>query len=85
MGAALAGVTRTRSPAIIYLFLAAAIGAAWPALHAWPAGGPEQMHPWAGAPRLVYAYFDLLRPVDLTLGALAVFALAGRHAADTEG
>lgn len=82
LGAALAGVTRTRRPALIYLLLLAAASTLVPIALGWPPAAQYLVHPPPSAPLIVYNYFDVLRACTYLLGAPLPFALLGFHSAD---
>src|SRR5262249_43087184 len=82
LGAALAGVPRTRRPLGIYAWLGVALLTLWPLIAGWPAVGAEAVHPWRGAPSIVLNYFDMLRVGAFLLGIPYPFARLGQHAPD---
>lgn len=84
LGTALALATRTRRPVLIYACLAIALLTLWPLVAAWPPGDAWDVHPWRGAPVLIYNYFDVLRPCLYLLGSPYPFARFGHHAPDAE-
>lgn len=82
LGASLAFVTRTRRPALIYLGLALGVLTFAPLYLEWPPGDAWEVHPWHGAPPLVYGYLDGLRMLLYLLGVPWPFARFGHHAPD---
>jgi hypothetical protein len=88
MGLALAFVTRSRRPLLIYLFIGLALltlwplAASWPLDKGWPIGDPGAIAAWPGAPALVYNYFDILRACVFALAIPAPFARYGQHGPD---
>ncbi len=82
LGTALALITRTRLVWLIYLLLALAAFTLWPLFQEWPAGNAWDIHPWQGAPALVYGYLDAERMLLFLLGIPAPFALLGQHGPD---
>jgi hypothetical protein len=82
LGTAMAMITRTRKPLAIYFWLLICLLSLGPLCASWPAGSPWEIHPWPGAPRLVYFYFDMLRMVFFLLGIPYPFVRWGYHAPD---
>ncbi len=82
LGLALAFVTRTRRPWPIYLGLALGALTFVPITLEWPPGDAWEVHPWHGAPPLVYGYLDGLRTLLYLLGIPWPFARFGHHAPD---
>ncbi len=82
LGTALAMITRTRRPLWIYTWLAVAALTLWLVYEGWPPAGPWEIHPWPGAPDIVYNYLDVLRSVLFILGLPYPFARLGYHAPD---
>ncbi len=82
LGLALALITRTRRPWLIYLALALSILTFVPLAHEWPPGDAWDVHPWHGAPPIVYGYLDGLRTLLYLLGIPWPFARFGHHAPD---
>ena len=82
LGAALALVTRSRRPWLIYLGLALGALTFVPLYREWPAGDGWDIHPWRGAPPLVYGYLDGLRTLLYLVGIPWPFARFGFHAPD---
>src|SRR2546423_6701865 len=56
LGTALAMVTRSRRPILIYFWLAVAALTFLPMLRNWPSGDSFDIFPWHGAPDIVYNY-----------------------------
>ncbi len=82
LGLSLALVTRTRRPWLIYLALAVGVLTFVPILREWPAGDAWDVHPWHGAPPVVYGYLDGLRTLLYLLGIFWPFVHFGHHAPD---
>ena len=82
LGLSLALVTRTRRPWLIYLALALGALTFVPLAWEWPHGNSWDVHPWHGAPPLVYGYPDGLRTLLFLVGIPWPFARFGYHAPD---
>ncbi|MCW3097079.1 MAG: hypothetical protein JWL77_2697 [Chthonomonadaceae bacterium] len=82
LGTALALVTRTRRPWLIYLALALGALTFLPFYFDWPPGDAWDVHPWHGAPPLAYSYLDMLRTLLYLVGIPWPFARFGHHAPD---
>lgn len=82
LGAALALVTRTRRPWLIYVCLVLGALTFVPLYREWPAGDGWDIHPWRGAPPLVYGYLDGLRTLLYVIGIPWPFVRFGHHAPD---
>jgi hypothetical protein len=82
LGLSLALVTRTRRPWSIYLALALGALTFVPLAQEWPPGNSWDVHPWHGAPPLVYGYLDGLRTLLFLVGIPWPFARFGFHAPD---
>jgi hypothetical protein len=82
LGFALAMVTRTRRPWLIYLGLALGALTFAPLMLEWPPGDAWDIHPWHGAPPIVYNYLDVLRTALYLVGLPWPFARFGYHAPD---
>ena len=81
-GLALAAVTRTRRPILIYLFLLTAAGLLLPLWLEWPSASQDDVHLWRGSPALLSNYFDALRYGLFALSLPYPFARFGFHAPD---
>lgn len=82
LGGALAFVTRTRRPLLIYMGLLLAALTFVPLAQNWPPGDAWDIHPWHGAPQLAYSYLDILRTLLYLVGIPWPFARFGHHAPD---
>ena len=82
LGFAMAMITRTRRPLLIYFWLGIVVLSFWPLYAGWPPGEIWELHPWPNAPDLVYNYFDMLRGGLFLLAFPWVFARLGYHAPD---
>ena len=82
LGFAMAMITQTRIPLIIYCWLFIVILSFWPLYNGWPRADFWEVHAWPTAPDFVYNYFDLLRGGLFILAFPWVFARLGFHAAD---
>lgn len=82
LGASLALATRVRRPWLIYLALTFGALTLLPLVQDWPPGDAWEVHPWRGAPPLVYGYLDVLRTLLYLAGIPWPFARFGYHAPD---
>lgn len=88
LGICLAGITRTRRPWLIYLWLAGALLTFWPLWNdwplwqGWPVGDPSTLYLWVGAPSLAANYYDLLHIAGFLLGLPYPFARFAQHGPD---
>lgn len=82
LGSALALITRTRRPWLIYLSLLLGALTFVPLSLEWPPGNGWDVHPWHGAPPMVYSYPDILRTLLYLVGIPWPFARFGQHAPD---
>lgn len=84
LGIALAAITRTRRPALIYFFLGLAALTLVPLVHPWPGGDSADVTLWPGAPDILYNYFDFLRGAAYLFAMPYPFARFGRHKPDAD-
>ena len=82
LGTALAMITRTPRPLLIYFWLGVAALTFVPLYRGWPPGDALDIFPWRGAPDIVYNYFDILRGGVYLLAMPYPFARLGQHAPD---
>ena len=82
MGVALAMITKTRRPALIYLWLGATFLSLAPLALSFPSADETDVHLWKGAPSIASNYFDALRMGVFLLAIPYPFARLGHHATD---
>ena len=82
LGGALAAVTRTRRPLLIYLWLGVAALSLWWLIVFQLPGEAESVQLWQGAPSLLKNYFDILRVGVFLAGIPYPFIRIGHHAPD---
>lgn len=81
-GSALALITRTRRPVLIYLYLGVVVLTFVPLFQSWPPGGPWDVRLSPGMPEILLNYLDMLRIGLFLLGFPYPFARFGQHGPD---
>jgi hypothetical protein len=82
LGLCMAGITRSRSPTVIYLLVLAAASTAWPLYHGWPSAFSWDVLDYDGPVNRAITYLEALRPLMYLLGAPFPYACFGQHGPD---
>ena len=82
LGMAMAGITRSRRPTVIYLLLLAAAATSWPLYHGWPSAFTWEVLEYDGPVNRAITYLEALRPLMYLLGVPFPYAYFGQHGPD---